>query len=342
VRVVLTGGGTGGHVYPALAVGHALKQRGHEVAYVGADGLEARVVPEHFPFHRLRAGKLDRTGLRPRELVKAGLGLWDGFRLVRRLKPDAVLATGGFAAFPFAFAAETLGVPVFLHEQNARLGLANRWLAPRARRLFLAVPFTLPPALEKKAETVGMPIVEKRVEREAAKRALGLDPDRPVLLVLGGSQGAKVFNEKLPELLGPFLERFQVLHQTGPRWLEATRAPGPGYHLAGYLNTVLAWSAADLAVTRAGAMTLAEAAYYRVPLVLVPLPTAADDHQRKNARLYAEAGAAVYLEQLELERLPEVLLSLDEARLEAMRNALARFDPRGSAERIAARIEELW
>ncbi len=336
MRIAVTGGGTGGHVFPALAVGEELGRRGHEVVYVGADGLEAQVVPGRLPFHRIPAGKLDRTAFRPGEFGKAARGLAQALGLARRLRPEAVFATGGYAAFPFALAARLLGARLFLHEQNAALGLTNRLLAPLAHEVFLAMPG--PTA---RGRAVGMPIDETRHPPEEARRALGLDPHRLTLLVMGGSQGARVFNERLPQLLAPFLGELQVLHLAGRGRAGEVRAPGPGYQVREFVAGPLAWSAADLAITRAGAMTLAEAAYHRVPLLLVPYPHAAGDHQRKNARRYAEAGAARWVEEAAIANLGETLSQLlDEDARAAMRRALAAFDPAGSAAKIADRIEE--
>ncbi len=340
MRVAVTGGGTGGHVFPALAVGEALKARGHEVSFVGSGGLEARVVPDRLPFYRLAAGKLDRTRPRPGELAKTALGLAQGLALAARLRPQAVFATGGYAAFPFALAARLLGARLYLHEQNARLGLAVRLLAPLAEAVFLALPVPLPGPAAKKARVVGMPVREVRHPKAAARRQLGLDPDKPTLLVMGGSQGARSLNRELPRRLAPFLGEVQVLHQTGPGGAAAD-FDHPDYRFVEFFDAALAWSAADLAITRAGAMTLAEAAYYRVPLVLVPYPYAADDHQTKNARLYAEAGAARLVPEGDWDRIPQAVRDLlDPATRARMAAALARFDPSGSTERIVRAIEE--
>ncbi len=342
MRIALTGGGTGGHIFPAIAVGEALARRGHEVFYVGSSGLESQLAPKHFPFYEIAAGKLDRTALRPAEALKVAKGLTQALALARRMRPDAVFATGGYAAFPFAFAASTLGSPLILHEQNAALGLANRLLSRRARVLALAVPANLPPALKARAQVVGMPVREVRHPREAARRQLGLDPERTTLFVLGGSQGARVFNQRLPALLAPFLDRIQVIHQTGTRWLEETRATfsHPHYHFVDFLDTTHAWSASDLAVTRAGAMTLAEAAYHEVPLIIVPLPSSAGGHQEKNARLYEARGAARVVLQENIEALGEhVEELLDPETRRAMRKALQTLSPAGSAERLATLIE---
>ena len=343
MRVAVTGGGSGGHLFPALAVGEELARRGHEVFFVGGDGLEARVVPGRLPFYPIATGKLDRGRPRPGELLRAGKGLLQGLALAGRLRPRVVFATGGYASLPFALAASLRGSRLFIHEQNAQLGLANRILAERAQEVLLAVPADLPLRVAVKSRVVGMPVREERYPAAEARRRLGLDPDLPTLLVLGGSQGARALNQRLPRLLEPFLDRLQVLHQTGERWLEETASlvSHPRYHLAGFLDAALAWSAADLAVTRAGAMTLAEIAFHRVPAILVPYPYSAGGHQRRNAGLYASRGAALMVEEEELDSLPEKLAALlDPKTREGMRRALVEFDPKGSTRRIADLLEE--
>ena len=349
MKVAVTGGGSGGHIFPALAVALRLIELGHEVSYVGAEGgMETRIVPEAgVPFHALPAGKYNRNTLQPREAWKAVRGLMAARALLRRLRPRVVLSTGGFAGFPFAFAAENAGVPVVLLEQNATLGLANRWLAPRARRIALAMDVSLPRKLAFKALVTGMPVREERREARAAKEALGFDPERPLLLVMGGSQGSLALNRALPELLEPYLGRWQVLHQTGERGLEAARERVRGladYRTEAFVDAILAWSAADAAVTRAGATTLAEAAYHGVPLLAVPLPAGVDGGaQERNARFYATREAALAADQekpgelaAQLERL------LEDADLRArLREHLAELSPAGATERLAHLLLEV-
>ena len=337
MRIALTGGGTGGHVLPALAVGLELAARGHEVYYVGTGGIEAELVPEKLPFFRVPAGKLDRTAWRPGELVQTAKGILASLALARRLRPHAVFATGGYAAFPFALAARLVGAKLFLHEQNASMGLANRLLRPLAKEVFLTLAI---PGV--RGRVVGMPILERRYAKAEARTRLGLDPKRLTLLVLGGSRGARVFNREAPKLLAPFLDRIQVLHVSGRGRLAEVHRPGQGYHAVEFVEGPLAWSAADLALTRAGAVTLAEAAFHRVPLILVPYPYAADDHQRKNALRYVEAGAAQMVEEAEIGTLPSVLKALLRPEVRArMAEALAALDPQGSATKIARTIEEV-
>jgi len=349
VKIVVTGGGSGGHIFPALAVAQRLMELGHEVHYVGAEeGMETRIVPEAgVPFHALPAGKYNRNTFQPREAWKALRGLAAARALLVRLKPRVVLSTGGFAGFPLAFVAEIAGVPVVLLEQNATLGLANRWLAPRARRIALAMDVKLPRKLAFKALVTGMPVREERLDARAAKETLGFDPERPLLLVMGGSQGSLALNHLLPELLEPYQGTWQVLHQTGERGLEETRsrtADRVGYRTEAFVDAVTAWSAADAAVTRAGATTLAEAAYHGVPLLAVPLPASIDGGaQEHNARFYTTREAALGADQekpgdvaAQLERL------LGDAGLRARLQAnLRELSPAGATERLAHLLLEV-
>ncbi|WP_456477242.1 UDP-N-acetylglucosamine--N-acetylmuramyl-(pentapeptide) pyrophosphoryl-undecaprenol N-acetylglucosamine transferase [Oceanithermus sp.] len=349
MRIAVTGGGSGGHIFPALAVALHLQQEGHEVHYVGAEGgMETRIVPPSgVPFHTLPAGKYNRRTLQPREAYKALAGLWAAGRLLKELAPQAILTTGGFAGFPIAFVGQRRGVPVVVLEQNATLGLANRWLAPRAARLALAMEAELPPVLRAKAAVTGMPVREVRVPRDEARRALGLDPDLPVLLVLGGSQGSLALNQTLPELLRPWLSGWQVLHQTGERGFEAMRERTrgwSGYHVRAFVDAPQAWSAADAAVTRAGATTLAEAAFHAKPLLLVPLPATVDGGaQERNAAYYVARRAAYVAPQDDPAALADRLEALlaDEAGRIKLSRRIGELSPAGATERLARLLLEV-
>lgn len=342
--ILVTGGGTGGHFYPGLAAAQVLRALGNEVAYVGAEGgLEARLLPQSdLPYYLIPAGKLSREALRPAEGGKVVRGLMSARSLLRRLRPKAVLSTVGYAGFPLAFAAEWAGVPVVIHEQNARLGLAARWLAARAQRIGLSVPVALGESLAARARVVGYPVREDRHDKAEARRALGLDPARSLILVMGGSQGSLELNRELPQRLEPFLGQYQVLHQCGVRWeaqMQAEHARTPGYVVRGFVDGPLAWSAADFAITRAGAGTLAEAAFHQVPSLLVPLSPELDGGaQQANAEFYARRGASVILDgwerfQARLEQLFTQAAS--------MRNALAQLSPAGAARRLAELVLEV-
>jgi len=343
--IAVTGGGSGGHFYPGLSAARALQTRGHLVVYVGAqEGLEAELLPHTgLPFHLLPTFKLSLSAPAQalKRLPKLMASLQKAARLLRELRPKVVLSTGGYAGFPLAWVAERSGIPVVLHEQNAKLGLASRLLAPRAARLGLSLPVRLAPSLASRSRVVGLPIREERYIKEEARSRMGLCPERPLILVLGGSQGSQELNQKLPERLTPLLDRYQVLHQTGPRWIDQMGSlERPGYHLVGYLETPLAWSAADLAITRAGASTLAEAAFHQVPLLPIPLPPSLDrGAQAANAAFYIEQGAAARFcgwERFEASIAP----LLDPQEHAKMKTALAALSPQGAAERLADLVEE--
>lgn len=342
--ILVTGGGTGGHLYPGIAAAKALVAAGQAVTYVGAKGgIEERVLPDSkLAFRIIPAGKLSRDALRPGEGLKVIRGLLEARKVVAELKPKAVLSTGGYAGFPVAFMAALAGIPTVIHEQNAKLGLANRWLAAKARRIALTTPIKLDSALAKKSQVVGLPVREEKHLKADARAKLGLEPTQPTILVLGGSQGSKELNDHLPQRLYPLLDKWQVLHQCGVRWEETMQAQArPGYHIRGYLDTALAWSAADFAITRAGAGTLAEAAYYQVPLLIVPLPAELDSGaQKANARFYAEQGAAQMLESWDSFD-QDLNTLLDPSTRSSMQAKLGGLSPEGAAERLAKAVLEV-
>ncbi len=341
--MIVTGGGTGGHLYPGLAAARVLLELGESVAYVGAQGgIEERVLPDSgLPYRIIPAGKLSRDALRPAEGLKLLRGLEAARQVVLELRPKAVLSMGGYAGFPVAFMAALLGVPMVIHEQNARLGLANRMLAHLARRVTLATPMNLSPRLAAKTQVVGYPVREEKHSQAEARTALGLEPNRPTLLVLGGSQGSKELNEQLPHRLYPLLGEWQVLHQCGLRWESELKAKErPHYHVRGYVEGALAWSAADCAITRGGAGTMSEAAYHQVPVLGVPLPRHLDGGaQWANVGFYAERKAALRLETWSLFD-TQLRTLLDPSTQAQFRDRLKGLSPAGAARRLAQIVLE--
>jgi UDP-N-acetylglucosamine--N-acetylmuramyl-(pentapeptide) pyrophosphoryl-undecaprenol N-acetylglucosamine transferase len=354
--VVLATGGTGGHIYPAVATARELLNRGHEVLMLGQrGGMEERVAAEQgLAFHGVDAGKLARSGQGrpdPRELLRAARGVAEARAFLKERRPGAVVGFGGFASLPGVLAAQSLGLPTVLHEQNARLGLTQRLAVGRARAVGTAYPqvIGLP---ESKATLVGMPVREERLPRAEALARLGLRDGPLTLFIMGGSQGSLALNNALPDLLrgvfgeeGRFVEgEVQVLHSTGPRWL-AEVAPRvadlPWYKAVGYTDAVAAWSVADLGLTRAGTGTLAEAAFHGVPLVMVPLPEAAENHQYHNALSVQGAGAGRVVEQARVagEIGGAVLECAVPGTRAAMREAALRRSPAGAAGRFADLVE---
>jgi UDP-N-acetylglucosamine--N-acetylmuramyl-(pentapeptide) pyrophosphoryl-undecaprenol N-acetylglucosamine transferase len=346
-------GGTGGHVYPALAAAQELAGRGWEIAWLGArDGFEARVVPGYgFPIDLVDVRKVRGEGLAawllaPVRLVRA---MAEAAAVLRRRRPSVVLGMGGFVAGPGGLVARLLGMPLVIHEQNAIPGLTNRWLARVATRVLQAFPDTFPGGRlaatvgnPVRADIVALPLPEQRYTERAG-------PAR--VLVVGGSLGAKALNDAVPAALAalPAGGRPEVRHQAGRGKAEATEA---AYRAAGVAADVTeflidmagAYGWADLVVCRAGALTVSELAAAGVPAVLVPYPFAVDDHQTRNAAFLAEAGAAVLLRQAELTptRLGGILAELlgDVARLRQMARAARRLACPDAARRVADACEE--
>ena len=331
-RVMIMAGGTGGHVFPALAVAEELRGRGCSLSWLGTpDSFEARLVPQHgieldtIAAHRLRGqGALARL-LAPWHLLRA---MVQAAGVLRRRRPQVVLGMGGFVAGPGGLVSRLLGIPLVIHEQNTVPGLTNRWLARLANRVLEAFPGTFPEG--PRVHACGNPVRRAIAALPPPRERIATDPAAPLrLLVMGGSLGAQALNETLPQALAllPEAARPRVLHQTGRGKLESTRADyrrlGVSAELAEFIPDVpAALMRSDLVICRAGALTIAELAAAGLGAVLVPYPHAVDDHQTRNARYLADAGAAVLLPQPELspERLAELLQDLggDRARLLAM------------------------
>lgn len=367
--VVFSGGGTGGHLYPALAIADALRARRSDVraVFIGATrGLEARILPERGEHHYLLPIRgIDRT--RPvsnwRVVPALCSSLYTVTKLFRRLQPEAVVVTGGYAGAPAGLVAGMLGVPLLLQEQNAVPGLATRALSRFAATIHVAFPEAterLPRSVRGRVRQSGNPVRAATLRSPAEARDLfGLPADALVALVTGGSQGSLALNELILEAIEGVVtkalrrpERLRLLWSTGSKHYEAVAASlarlgeTPWVHVLPYIEDMpSALTAADLAVTRSGAMTTAELLNQGLPAVLVPLPTAAANHQAHNATALAKAGAAVVASQADLTgaRLWAELVRLaeDEATLANMRAAaLSRARPDAASE-IAADVERL-
>ncbi|TAN48572.1 MAG: undecaprenyldiphospho-muramoylpentapeptide beta-N-acetylglucosaminyltransferase [Betaproteobacteria bacterium] len=347
--ILITAGGTGGHVFPGLAVAEAMRDAGWRVLWLGAkSGMEAKLVPARgFEMAWVRAGALRGKGLLAGLLLPLNLlvGFWQSARIILQHRPDVVLGLGGYVAFPGGMMASLLARPLAVHEQNAIAGLTNRILAGVADRVLVAFPGTL-----KNAEWTGNP-VRAEIARLAppAERFAGRGgPLR--LLVIGGSLGAQALNEGVPRALAsmPPAERPRVVHQAGERHLEALqrlyRDAGVEGELLGFIDDMAArYAAADLVLCRAGAITVAELAAGGVASVLVPFPHAVDDHQTANAAFLAERGAAILLPQSEMtpSKLAALMRSLDRARLLQMAQAAHTLGKPDAARAVAARCMEL-
>jgi UDP-N-acetylglucosamine--N-acetylmuramyl-(pentapeptide) pyrophosphoryl-undecaprenol N-acetylglucosamine transferase len=369
-RVLLATGGTGGHIFPAVALARALEPLGFDCGILGgAGGMEERIAAqEHLEFFGVRTGKLDRSNPDPRAVLRALAGFGDAARIVSRVRPSVVIGFGGFASFPGSAAAVLRNVPLVLHEANARPGLVTKLLAGFARRVALADETASKELPSNKSVWVGMPVREVRVPRGEAFASLNLEPDKPLVLVMGGSQGSLKLNQLLPGILERALvgKNVQVLHQTGRGRLEEVAprvAHLPWYRTAEFVDGPTAWSAASAGITRAGYSTIADAAFHGVPLVMVPLPSAAEDHQTRNARSVEARGAGVVVPQAQLEleaeaglkfasmaanrsdpgRLPGpletgILACLQPERAPLMRASALASSPEGAAKRLAALV----
>ncbi|MEH6617278.1 MAG: undecaprenyldiphospho-muramoylpentapeptide beta-N-acetylglucosaminyltransferase [Porticoccus sp.] len=310
-------GGTGGHVFPALAVAQELRARGITVSWLGTRrGIEAELVPANqFPINYI-----DVEGLRGKgvvKLLKAPIllirALWQAIGLIRRECPDAVLGLGGFASGPGGLAARILGLPLVIHEQNAAAGTTNKLLAKIASRVLEAFPGALP-----NGEWTGNP-VRKEIEGIAEPEQRIAQGDRPLrLLVLGGSLGALAINQQVPQALAllPESQQLEVRHQCGKSHVaiteEAYQAVAVNVQVEPFITDMAeAYSWADLVVCRAGALTVSEIAAAGVGAILIPYPHAIDDHQTRNGEWLVKQGAAELIQQVDLT--PEKLGSLLES-----------------------------
>lgn len=343
---MLTGGGTGGHIYPALSVAQCLE--GHDLLYVGtAEGPEASIVPRAgLTFQSVPSRKLSRR-LGPGTVAAMAVSAWGVLRamsLLRAWNPDVVLGTGGYASAGIMFAAAVLRIPTVVHEANVAPGRVNRLLAGLCDRVALTYAASARYFPAGKAVVTGVPVRPELAHADPARaiRECGLDPKLPTLVVSGGSGGAQTLNRAVLEALpGLGALGIQVVHQTGKKLYEGVRAEAgelPSfYHLMPYVEDMPALlAAATLIVCRAGSSTLGEVTAVGLPAIAVPYPFAVADHQTANAQALADAGAAVLVKDAECdgERLLQevtALLSSPE-RLAAMREA-----SRGQGQPDAAR-----
>jgi UDP-N-acetylglucosamine--N-acetylmuramyl-(pentapeptide) pyrophosphoryl-undecaprenol N-acetylglucosamine transferase len=345
--VAIAAGGTAGHVVPALAVAAALRDRGVEVRFVGGERAEVELVPAAgYPIDTLHVTGLDRRNplLAVRALGLAATATVRARALLRRLGTDVVLGGGGYVAAPVGLAARSLGIPLALSEADSHLGVANRLLAPFARRIFLALPIARRTGPRYVVTGRPVPPGTGTVDGRGARERLGIEPDGPCLLVFGGSLGARSLNFAAIEAFGADAP-CAVLHNSGVRDYPALRArldelgSPPHYHLHAYAQPFAdSLAAADLAAARAGGSVF-ELAAAGLPSILVPYPEAAADHQTKNARWMASAGAALVVPDAEItaERLASEVRALLAApeRMTAMSAAARRLARPDAAERVA-------
>ena len=345
LRLLVAGGGTGGHLYPGIAVAEEVKTAtGGEAVFVGtARGLETRLVPAAgFPLELVTVSGLKRMGLRGllRGLIRLPGAFIESARILRRHNPDVVLGVGGYASGPLVFAAALLGYPTAIQEQNSQPGFTNRVLGKLVRRVFVAFDDAAARFAGRKVRRVGNPVRRSFLDRVAAGAPT---EDGRAVVILGGSQGSRAVNELAAGMVRVLDARGRlppIIHQTGADQLNEMQVTyaAHGYEgrveLRPFIDDMPAvLSKAAVCIARAGALTLAELAIMRRPAILIPLPTAADDHQTMNARAFERSGAAVLLPQAEASatRLADLVDEIlqDPARRAAMAAAmgtLARAD----------------
>jgi UDP-N-acetylglucosamine--N-acetylmuramyl-(pentapeptide) pyrophosphoryl-undecaprenol N-acetylglucosamine transferase len=346
--VLVMAGGTGGHIFPGLAVAEYLRKQGWSVSWMGnPSGMEYRLVPaKGFTFEGVQFGGLRGKGmltklLMPFRLVRAMMQSW---KILRRLKPSVVLGMGGYITFPGGLVSYLMGRPLVLHEANSVAGSANRVLARFADRVLTGFPHTL-----EHGQWVGNPIRGSFEVLGDCKARYAMRQGPLHLLVVGGSLGAAALNTVVPEALAllPDVQRPNVMHQTGEQHLEAVNKKYQQLGVRGELKPFIedmagAYAKADLVICRAGAMTVSEISAAGVAACFVPFPYAIDDHQTANARFLSDAKAAMLMSQTELDAatLANLILGLqreDLAEMAMKAQALAKFR---ATEEVASICEE--
>lgn len=366
MRILFTGGGTGGHFYPLIAVAEKLNKMLErekiakvELFYMSTEPYNERLLYDNkITFKQVTAGKMRAYASIQNffDLFKTAWGVIKAIFQLFALYPDVVFSKGGFASFPVLVAARIFRIPVIIHESDTVPGRVNAWAGKFAAKIAVSYAEAVPFFPAGRTALTGNPIREEVLVASGkdAFKELGLDSSIPVLLVLGGSQGARTINSQLETLAPRLVEKYQVIHQTGEANLEEVKANVGGllggnpnasrYHIYGYMDSEtmkLCAEAATVVVSRAGS-AIFEIAAWGVPAVLIPIANHVGDHQRKNAFAYARAGGAVVIEESNLG--PNILqseidnLMQDESKRGAMKEAAKAFARTDAAEKIAEQI----
>lgn len=357
MKIVVTGGGTGGHIYPALSIAHQLEEEGvEELLFVGSQhGPEKQLAEKAgVRFLAVPSGPIAGMSLRTaRSLGRLSLGVLKACLILRKFKPDVLVGTGGYTSAGVALAQWLLGGRIVIHEQNSIPGKTNRLLARLAKKVCVTFDESVQYFPKGKTVVTGLPVrgeIISGVDRSAARKSLGLEPDKFTLLVFGGSQGARRVNEMVLEAVPELISaEIQVIHQTGKKNYEDVASKRPdlmGYIILPYIEDMAAaYSAADLVVSRSGASSIAEITVRGVPSVLIPFPYAHADHQTKNAEAVARAGAALAVVEKELTGavLTGIIIELaeDAARLGRMAEASKKLGRPNAAADIAKIIRDI-
>jgi UDP-N-acetylglucosamine--N-acetylmuramyl-(pentapeptide) pyrophosphoryl-undecaprenol N-acetylglucosamine transferase len=342
-------GGTGGHIFPGLAVAEALRERGWRVHWLGAPAsMESRIVPEHgfalelIDFAGVRGKGFVTLALLPLRLLKA---FWQSIAVLRRVKPNVVVGLGGYITFPAGMMSVLLGKKLVLHEQNSVAGMANKILAGVADRVFTAFPNVI-----QKATWVGNPLRAAFLQQDAPEQRFVAREGVLKLLVVGGSLGAKALNEIVPKALALINRerRPQVTHQGGAKQIDELRAnyaaAGVQAQLTPFIDdTARAFAEADVVICRAGASTVCEIAAVGAAAVFVPFPYAVDDHQTTNARFLVDQGGGWLMPQTELtpERLAQMLQKMERAEILNKAQAAHKLAQANATQAVVRACEEL-
>ncbi len=349
-RILLTGGGTAGHVTPNIALLPRLRELGYDISYMGSyEGIERKLIEElQIPYYGISSGKLRRY-FDPKNFTdpfKVLKGCMEARRIIRKLQPDVVFSKGGFVSVPVVLAAAHYKIPVILHESDMTPGLANRICIPSARKVCCNFPETLSHLPKQKAVLTGSPIRQELLTGDAVKalRFTGLTPDRPVLLVMGGSLGATAVNEAVRSILPRLLKEFQVIHLCGKGKVDPSLSALSGYVQYEYIQDELKdlFALSDIVISRAGANAICELLALRKPNLLIPLSAAASrGDQILNARSFERQGFSLVMEEEAVT--PEALLAAVHQLYEnrtSFTDAMAASQQTDAIETITGLIEE--
>jgi UDP-N-acetylglucosamine--N-acetylmuramyl-(pentapeptide) pyrophosphoryl-undecaprenol N-acetylglucosamine transferase len=342
-------GGTGGHIFPGLAVAEALRARGWSVHWLGAPGsMESQIVPkrgiplETIDFGGVRGKGVTTLVLLPLKILRA---FWQSIRVVRRVRPQVVIGLGGYITFPGGMMSVLLGKPLVLHEQNSVAGMANKVLAGVADRVYSAFPDVI-----KKGQWIGNPLRAEFLRQPPPEQRFAGRTGPLKVLVVGGSLGAKALNEIVPQALAriPAAQRPHVLHQSGAKQIDELRAnyekAGVQAELTPFIeDTASAFAEADLVICRAGASTVTELAAVGAAALFVPFPSAVDDHQTTNAKFLVDAGGGWLVQQKELtpDLLAPMLITMQRHELLQRAVAARKLQKTQATEQMVAACEEL-
>lgn len=325
LRIMISGGGTGGHIFPALSIADELMKKypTAKIEFVGAnDRMEMQKIPEAgYKIHGITISGIQRADWKKN--ITFPIKLWKSLlkckKLIREFKPDVVIGTGGFASGPLLWAAQLKKIPTVIQEQNSYPGITNKLLSKKAKTICVAYSGLDKWFPQRSIVFTGNPVrkslLELGDESKGAKEALGFNPDKKVILVLGGSLGARAINKAVKESYSEWIQAgYQVVWQCGKVYYNALMEEVPqidGLLLTDFVKDMnVVYSAADVIISRAGAGTLSELAIVGKPAILIPSPNVAEDHQTKNARAFSEKGAAVLLPEKNAEELKHRVLDL--------------------------------